>query len=74
MWTALKRWLCRAMMVVMNNSEATRRQIIREHRSEVAKRAAATLRRKFGRTYFKKQGSKGGLKARRNRHARLSTS
>jgi len=46
----------------MNISEETREQIIREHRSEIAKRAPATLRKRRGVSYFKRLGKKGGSK------------
>jgi hypothetical protein len=44
----------------MNISPETRAAIIKEHRSAAAKKAARTMRKKFGKDYFKKQGSKGG--------------
>jgi len=40
----------------MNISEETRARIISEYRSERAKKAAATMRKRFGKDYFKKQG------------------
>ena len=49
----------------MNVSDKTREQIIREHRSEIAKRAAATLRKRRGVSYFKRLGKEGGLKPKR---------
>jgi hypothetical protein len=49
----------------MNISEEVREQVIREHRSEIAKRAAATLRKRRGVSYFKRLGKKGGSKPKR---------
>ena len=49
----------------MNVTEETREQIIREHRSEIAKRAAETLRKRHGVSYFKRLGKKGGSKPKR---------
>ena len=55
----------------MNISLATRDLIIREHRSAIAKKAARTLRKRFGKDWFKKQGSKGGSTRGTNPLARM---
>jgi hypothetical protein len=49
----------------MNISEETREQIIREHRSKIAKKARDTLLKRRGVSYFKRLGKKGGSKPKR---------
>jgi hypothetical protein len=57
--------LCYAIR--MNISEAAREEIIKQHGSAIAKKAAATLLKRRGVSYFKRLGKKGGSKSKRKR-------